>query len=675
MADQSGDGEERRRGVAVPLRRRKPLSESAPAGMPPSSGEAAPQPRTEQQSQADRMDFGPSRGGEAAPPPSPPHEVEPADLPPPPPPKPPKSSKPATRKGGGRRPSKGGMVALAGLLVLGAMGLGGYYYWQYSQREAASDAAASAASGSIRAAQSFFAGRLDDARNLAQRAIADAQAAGTPDAVPLAEAVLGRIELEQNQAAQGRARLQSVLDRFNSQTAPLSIAVALEGLGKDAATGRDDARAIELLNQAAQAYDVAGQAAAARSARLSATEIAARSNDPALARVALQRALDDARANGDSGSIARILTALAELSDRQGAPDRLDRLGEAANALAASNRTAEAARLRLRIASLQEEGGDKDGALASLKQVITELGSVPGSGTVVRNAYRRASDMARDLGHFDEERSLRGQAIEVTRASGEAVPLITVLADTAQRDLSMGYFSDSLARAQEAAEAADALNDPRGAGKAWADAALAAIRLGNLPLAQASLNRSQSSLEKVGEPAMTAFLGVRRGVLLANNGKLDEALSAYQQSAAIFDRIGEERNKGVALMNAADVLWRMDRASEAEAMLNQAEAIFSKTGFDPGLDFALEQRGQIALAEGDRAGGISRLETALAAHKAAGRWFNAATLAMQLGGLAAEDGGTTAAQLQFEEAETLYRKLGLAERQQTVQDAIKGLTP
>lgn len=671
MADQSGDGEERRRGVAVPLRRRKPLTESAPNNAPPFPADEPATRSTVQPDQPDRMDFGATGSAQPEPPPSPMLETEPPDLPPPPPPPP----KPAKPKGGGRKRSKGGIAVLAGLLVLGAIGVGGYYYWEYSQREAASDAAASAEDGAIRAAQAFFGNRQDEARTLAQRAIADAQAAGTPDAVPLAEAVLGRVELEQNQTAQGRARLQSVLDRFNSQTAPLSIAVALEGLGKDAATGRDDARAIDLLSQAAQAYDSAGQASAARSARLSAAEIAARSNDPSLAGAALQRSLDDARASGDTGSIARILTALAELSDRQGSPDRLTRLGEAADALAGANRAAEAARLRLRIASLQEEAGDKEAALSSLKLVIGSLGNVPGSGTVVRNAYKRAADLARDLNQFDEERDLRTQAIDATRASGEAVPLITVLADTAQRDLSMGYFRDSLTRAQEAAEAADALNDPRRAGQAWADAALAAIRLGDLPLAQASLNRSQSSLEKVSEPAMTAFLGIRRGVLLANSGKLDEALSAYQQSAAIFDRIGEERNKGVALMNAADVLWRMERPAEADTMLDQAEAIFSRTGFESGLDFALEQRGQIALAEGDRVGGISQLETALAAHRAAGRWFNAATLAMQLGGLAAEDGSDTAAQLQFEEAESLYSKLGLADRQQAAQDAITALTP
>lgn len=673
MADQTGDGDERRRGVAVPLRRRKPLTESTPAEAPPlpdegnSAREAEAPPAAPS---ADQMDFGASRPAEEAPPASPLLEADPPDLPPPPPPQPPKA------KGEGRRKaSKGGIAAVAVFLALGAAGLGGYYYWNYSQQEAASDAAASAASGAIRSAQSFFAGRLDEARTLAQRAIADAQAAGTPDAVPLAEAVLGRVELEQNQAAQGRARLQSVLDRFNTQSAPLSVAVALEGLGKDAAAGRDDARAVDLLNQASAAYEAAGQPQAARSARLSAAEIAARSNDPVLAREALQRALDDARANSDAGGIARILTAMAELADRQGSPDRLARLGEAADALSAANRAAEAARLRLRIASLEEEAGDKTAALNSLRQVISALGNVPGSGTVVRNAYKRAADMARDLGQFDEERSLRAEAIDTTRASGEAVPLITVLADTAQRDLSMGYFSDSLSRAQEAAEAAEALNDPRGAGKAWADAALAAIRLGELPLAQASLNRSQSNLEKVNEPAMTAFLGVRRGVLLANDGKLGEALSAYQQSAAIFDRVGEERNKGVALMNAADVLWRTDRPDEAETMLDQAEAIFSKERFDAGLDFALEQRGQIALADGDRDGGISRLETALAAHKAAGRWFNAATLAMQLGGLEAEAGNHVAAQLQYEEAASLYKRLALSDREQAAQEAIQALTP
>lgn len=684
MADESGAGEDRRRGVAVPLRRRKPLNDSTQAPdtedgagaspedqaappPPPPRREAAPPPPPPPPAAPDSMDF--AAGANAEPPPAAPLlDTESAGLEPPLPPPPQK--KPA---GGGRKASKGGIALVAILLLGAAAGLGGYYYWTYSQQQSASNALSAASSGSIKAAQVFYAGRLDEARNLAQRAIADAQAGGNPDAVPLAEAVLGRVELEQNQAAQGRARLESVLARFNTQTAPLSVALALEGLGKDAAAGRNDARAVELLNQAAEAYEQAGQGPAARSARLSATEIASRSNDPSLAREALQRALADARANGEQGSIARILTALAELADRTAAPDRLDRLNEAADALTAANRAAEAARLRLRIASLEEEAGNKEAALASLRQVISVLGNVPGSGTVLRNAYKRAADIARDLNDVEQERSLRAEAIEATRASGEAVPLIGVLADAAQRDLAIGFFDSSLSRAQEAAEAAEALNDPRSAGKAWADVALAAIRLNNTQLANTALERSQANLGKVNDPALTAFLGVRRGVILANAGKFSEALAAYQQSAAIFDRVGEERNKGVALMNAADSLWRINRPEDAKNMLNQAEGIFSKADFTAGLDFALEQRGQIDLAEGNREAGMAKLSTALDAHKVAGRWYNAAALSMQLGGMEEEAGNGTAARLRYEEAEQLFGKLGLEDRRIAAKDAAEAI--
>ena len=70
---------------------------------------------------------------------------------------------------------------------------------------------------------------------------------------------------------------------------------------------------------------------------------------------------------------------------------------------------------------------------------------------------------------------------------------------------------------------------------------------------------------------------------------------------------------------------------------------------------------------------MAKLSTALDAHKVAGRWYNAAALSMQLGGMEEEAGNGTAARLRYEEAEQLFGKLGLEDRRIAAKDAAEAI--
>lgn len=655
--------------VAVPLRRRNPAPDQDEAMDARIDGEL-------RAAGIDPDDLTPKGDGEPAPG-APAPDVSPgllgeADMPPysepPPPPEPPPQPAPARS-----RPARMGLRLFGVLLLIGLIAGGGYYGWHWAEERQRAEALGLASAEAIRAGRAYLAGDLAGARRLAQASLANAAAAGTPDAAPLAEAVLGRLALADGRTAEARDFFERLAARFTPEDAPLSLALAEEGLARIALETGDALGAADRFRAAAGLFTRAGQPGRAQAALAQALRAAAQADDPAVAAEALESLADEARARGDVGALAEALAALAELARRMDAPDLVARLELAADAATEAGDARAAAQLSLRAAEALAADGRPADALARLRDALALVAAEPLAGDLRRDGYARAAALARQLGRFREERLLRAEAVAAAREAGSREALSALLEETATRDLAIGFFAEALSAGLEAAEAAEDAGQLRRAALALAQVALARLRQGDPDGAEEALDRARRLADGLDDPSLTAFLGVYRGLIAANRGALDAALSAYEQAGLVFERLGETRNRSAALLNAGDALWRAGRHGQAEARLDDAERLALESDFAAARDFVLEQRGQIALDQGREIQALALLGTALDAHRAAGRLYNAAVLAFQLGGLAEQADDPDLAALRYEEAQALFAELGLNDRAIAAQTARAGV--
>jgi tetratricopeptide (TPR) repeat protein len=71
-------------------------------------------------------------------------------------------------------------------------------------------------------------------------------------------------------------------------------------------------------------------------------------------------------------------------------------------------------------------------------------------------------------------------------------------------------------------------------------------------------------------------------------GRLEEAITAHQDAAAIYRETGDRQNEGMALDNLGNALREVGRFEEAITAHQDAAAIFRETGDRQSEDFALE---------------------------------------------------------------------------------------
>ena len=106
-------------------------------------------------------------------------------------------------------------------------------------------------------------------------------------------------------------------------------------------------------------------------------------------------------------------------------------------------------------------------------------------------------------------------------------------------------------------------------------------------------------LEQAGDRTSTARVHAHIGGSLARLDRLDEAITQFERSAALFQEIGDERRRAHALTQLAEVLERKGEYAAARSKLLVALEILEPKGSSASLAYTLYMLGCVAWDEGN----------------------------------------------------------------------------
>jgi DNA-binding SARP family transcriptional activator len=313
-------------------------------------------------------------------------------------------------------------------------------------------------------------------------------------------------------------------------------------------------------------------------------------SDPELAWEVLRRQATLARATDDLTSEVELLSRLNERAD---ASKKREWLAEAAKLqalhwFAVSDARAETASLealaqfeRLEdergeveslclLSRIEADRGDLERARAYLARARTRLATEDSS--TIMNATFAAGYAANHHQDFQTTVDLASEALELARASGN--------------------------RGREG----DAINL----------IGLAKTRLNDFAGARAALNEARELFSAIGRRFGTAAVTLNLGILEWRIGSLDVALERMSAAAAEFREIKNAGGELLAAVDTSTILMRMGRLDAALEFANTALRLALETSQQPFEAGGLMAIGVTRRRAGDPAGGIVRIEEALA---------------------------------------------------------------
>jgi DNA-binding CsgD family transcriptional regulator len=251
--------------------------------------------------------------------------------------------------------------------------------------------------------------------------------------------------------------------------------------------------------------------------------------------------------------------------------------------------------------------------------VAREVGEQAGQHAVV--AYGLAVQALADAcqGRESEAREAAEAALEVGRAT-QFTPVTQVAgAALGLLELSLGRpaeASDRLAPLVELARA-EGIREP-GLTRYVPDQVEALADLGRLEEAAELLDWFEGNAERLGRRGAIASSRRCRGLLAAAEGRLDEALVAFEQALAEHDAVPLPFDRARTLLVYGAALRRAKRKADARDRLGEAAAAFDELGADA---FAARAQAELARIGGRRRseGGLTATERQIAELVAEGR--------------------------------------------------------
>ncbi|HMB68577.1 MAG TPA: tetratricopeptide repeat protein, partial [bacterium] len=327
--------------------------------------------------------------------------------------------------------------------------------------------------------------------------------------------------------------------------------------------GKDPARALECLRQAADLAAAAGDPGLESNALSDLGALAIAQGDYDAAGKSLERAIALAREGDDDLALARALNALGLLRKRQGAAE--DGLAYLRESL---GRTSEAAH--------------DDAAAAVRAETLEYLGAT----------YRDTGDAKQAFVYFQE-------ALEIRRASGDEAGIASCRNQLGNLCYRMGQFQDAQRHYQLALETRRAAGDRSGTASTLNNLAGTAMLLGNLREAASLFEESLAITEELGDPHRIASLLSNIGLLRSYEGRVDEAESLFVAGLEIHRERGDLVGQAHALNNMSDLAVERGRPEEAIRLADECIRTWTRAGRSEALPKPWVNRGR-ALIELDR---------------------------------------------------------------------------
>lgn len=265
----------------------------------------------------------------------------------------------------------------------------------------------------------------------------------------------------------------------------------------------------------------------------------------------------------------------------------------------------------------------------------------------------------RNLGEENRRRVVSAQG-----TGGDILQIATVHALPAySRRSDGGDFAqgERLFRGARYAEAAESFL------RAYADSEhpAAALNAGAALIHVADFGRARSVLEEAQLPArrlqsrlIEAALHAVCGMLDARQGNLNEALAHYESAAELFQREGDGRGRGDALINAANARVHRGEYEAARRLLAEAVRAHRHSGGLLGRANAQACRGYIQVESGDPDEALATLDRAVELYRQARSTSGLAHARMLQGNARFKRRDLQGALISYEESSTLCRQSG-----------------
>jgi DNA-binding NtrC family response regulator/tetratricopeptide (TPR) repeat protein len=132
-------------------------------------------------------------------------------------------------------------------------------------------------------------------------------------------------------------------------------------------------------------------------------------------------------------------------------------------------------------------------------------------------------------------------------------------------------------------------------------------QVGDAAIVREHIAKAAPALHAAGNRRYLALLHSLSGIVLAQGGRMDEAIAALQQAARLATAVQAQDVLGIILNNQANVALIQHRNEQAVALSEQAAALQEQNGPGRGLALCLATLGQILV----RLGKLERAETVL----------------------------------------------------------------
>lgn len=231
-------------------------------------------------------------------------------------------------------------------------------------------------------------------------------------------------------------------------------------------------------------------------------------------------------------------------------------------------------------------------------------------------AYEALEAIARNDGRWKERRSYLLKMRKGAVSAGNGYWVATALLRSARYELDSGQLSRAakLARLSE-----DAAMESESEVVALQARSLLGEVLRDIGDMQGALAAIDRALLSSGHPDITARLRAEalraRGTLLRRVGRVIEALDAYAESIAVFQRVGARRMEARTKTSLAFAMYVLGRYEDGIALANQAVQIDSAIGGRFRIAKTLANAGLCYAGAGDTVRGLDFLKQAREAHE------------------------------------------------------------
>ena len=207
---------------------------------------------------------------------------------------------------------------------------------------------------------------------------------------------------------------------------------------------------------------------------------------------------------------------------------------------------------------------------------------------------------------LDEAASALGRAPDTFRDAVAPVRLATLWRLHGRLASTRGDQSRAIALHGRALKQAEAAHEPRAIGLAHYELAQCYRQVGDTTIVREHLSKAASALHAAGDKRHLALVHSASGVLLAQVGEYDEAMSALRQAERLATLVHADDVLAIVCGNQAGVMMMEHRYEQALALAERSVALQETQGSGHGLAVALGNLGQICVRLGDlnRAEGV-----------------------------------------------------------------------